>query len=572
MNNNLQKLEKDLRAFAKRCKDIKYTRALLFVFLLTGLLSMAAPADNVETARRDLNTSITDMKKLFREAKQENNKLMKGSNLELIQLMEQGDQVVKSPWSSWQYGMNYFYNSWTGTYKGRGDKTPNQKYERFSSSKFAAYSGGKYGTTDLNSKVIEPISSVPIDAAVKPKIATIKTVDSVDEPKLVTPTLNISVSTVAPSSTTVPSITPPSITIPGITMSNVSGFTLIFPNSGDIAPGKHLINGSYEVSINNSTRYLSAQSDRPAPAAIEYAMFHEFGGNYSPISKDETITMEGVAEADNTYIDGSGNKRFYGGGSRFAYVDDVRNSASGVTFTLKNNATINLVGPAIAAIVNEETSYTDGNVTTNITNVGRINDESEQLTYNDEYEGTLRATISTAEGGSRKFKVNSWKKIGYKVGIAQTTEETISHTSGTNYELFNGSTDSNNFSVDFEKKFNTANSGTNPFSSGTTKIDGSTMMINGQNVVSSGGVIHFSGDYSTGIQVASAKIPVVSSSWPAGTPTTWSDNGSRSLVRANNKADGYMQLDGAYSYGMKLAGAALYVQDNDWETKKIKIL
>ena len=568
MSNNLQKLAKDLRAFAKRCKDIKYTRALLFVFLLTGLLSMAAPADNVETARRDLNTSITDMKKLFREAKQENNKLMKGSNLELIQLMEQGDQVVKSPWSSWQYGMNYFYNSWTGTYKGRGDKTPNQKYERFSSSKFAAYSGGKYGTTDLNSKVIEPISSVPIDAAVKPKIATIKTVDSVDEPKLVTPILNISVSTVAPSSTTVPSITPPSITIPGITMSNVSGFTLIFPNSGDIAPGKHLINGSYEVSINNSTRYLSAQSDRPAPAAIEYAMFHEFGGNYSPISKDETITMEGVAEADNTYIDGSGNKRFYGGGSRFAYVDDVRNSASGVTFTLKNNATINLVGPAIAAIVNEETSYTDGNVTTNITNVGRINDESEQLTYNDEYEGTLRATISTAEGGSRKFKVNSWKKIGYKVGIAQTTEETISHTSGTNYELFNGSTDSNNFSVDFEKKFNTANSGTNPFSSGTTKIDGSTMMINGQNVVSSGGVIHFSGDYSTGIQVASAKIPVVSSSWPAGTPTTWSDNGSRSLVRANNKADGYMQLDGAYSYGMKLAGAALYVQDNDWETKK----
>ena len=169
MSNNLQKLAKDLRAFAKRCKDIKYTRALLFVFLLTGLLSMAAPADSVETARKDLNTSITDMKKLFKEAKQENNKLMKGSNLELIQLMEQGDQVVKTPWLSWQYGMNYFYNSWTGTYKGRGDKTPNQKYERFSSSKFAAYSGGKYGTTDLNSKVIEPISAVPVDAAVKPK-------------------------------------------------------------------------------------------------------------------------------------------------------------------------------------------------------------------------------------------------------------------------------------------------------------------------------------------------------------------------------------------------------------------
>ena len=129
MSNNLQKLAKDLRAFAKRCKDIKYTRALLFVFLLTGLLSMAAPADNVETARKDLNTSITDMKKLFKEAKQENNKLMKGSNLELIQLMEQGDHVVKTPWSSWQYGMNYFYSDWRGTYKGRGDKKEKYPYE-----------------------------------------------------------------------------------------------------------------------------------------------------------------------------------------------------------------------------------------------------------------------------------------------------------------------------------------------------------------------------------------------------------------------------------------------------------
>ncbi len=213
MSNNLQKLAKDLRAFAKRCKDIKYTRALLFVFLLTGLLSMAAPADNVETARKDLNTSITDMKKLFKEAKQENNKLMKGSNLELIQLMEQGDHVVKSPWSSWQYGMNYFYNSWTGTYKGRGDKTPNQKYERFSSSKFAAYSGGKYGTTDLNSKVIEPISSVPIDAAVKPKDIQ-KEALNINLPQIGAPTAPVvTVNAKSVSGVSAVSVTPPSVSL-----------------------------------------------------------------------------------------------------------------------------------------------------------------------------------------------------------------------------------------------------------------------------------------------------------------------------------------------------------------------
>lgn len=72
---------------------------------------------------KTLRTSITDMKKLFKEAKHENNKLMKNSNLELIQLMEQGDHVVKSPWSSWQFGMNYFYSDWRGTYKGEGIKT-----------------------------------------------------------------------------------------------------------------------------------------------------------------------------------------------------------------------------------------------------------------------------------------------------------------------------------------------------------------------------------------------------------------------------------------------------------------
>ena len=173
MSNNLQKLAKDLRAFAKRCKDIKYTRALLFVFLLTGLLSMAAPADNVETARKDLNTSITDMKKLFKEAKQENNKLMKGSNLELIQLMEQGDHVVKSPWSSWQYGMNYMYNDWRGTYKGRGDKSKEnlnlaRKTDPLERFKFSSQMSATYGTTSLD-LVYEPPREVEVSAGIRPK-------------------------------------------------------------------------------------------------------------------------------------------------------------------------------------------------------------------------------------------------------------------------------------------------------------------------------------------------------------------------------------------------------------------
>ena len=43
--------------------------------------------------------------------------------------MEQGDQVVKSPWASWQFGANYMYNDWQSSYKGRGDKDKLYPYE-----------------------------------------------------------------------------------------------------------------------------------------------------------------------------------------------------------------------------------------------------------------------------------------------------------------------------------------------------------------------------------------------------------------------------------------------------------
>lgn len=138
---------------------------------------------------------------------------------------------------------------------------------------------------------------------------------------------------VTPSTASVPSITPPKVNIPTVSMRNVEGFTLVFPNSGDIPPAKHMINGTYPVSVNSSTRYTSASSDRPVPANIEYVMYHEIAGNFFQISKDEKITMTGSTTANN--INGS---NFYGGGSRFAYIDDVRNSVPGLTFTLENQS------------------------------------------------------------------------------------------------------------------------------------------------------------------------------------------------------------------------------------------
>ena len=131
MTNHLNKLRKELRSFAKRNKNFKYTEMSLFVFLMTRMLTFTQQTvltKDIETKKQEINTSFDDIYKELKKTKAENNKLMKNYNLELIQLMEQGDHVVKSPWSSWQHGANYFYNDWNGTYKGRGDKEEKYPY------------------------------------------------------------------------------------------------------------------------------------------------------------------------------------------------------------------------------------------------------------------------------------------------------------------------------------------------------------------------------------------------------------------------------------------------------------
>ena len=131
MTNNLRKIKQDLCSFAKRHKDFKYTDSALFVFLLTGLISVknisfAKSKDSeLESQKGKILDFTKEMKKKVSKTREENDKLLKSSNLELIQLMEQGDHVIKSPWSSWQYGINYYYDNWRGSFKGLGDKKRN---------------------------------------------------------------------------------------------------------------------------------------------------------------------------------------------------------------------------------------------------------------------------------------------------------------------------------------------------------------------------------------------------------------------------------------------------------------
>ena len=137
MTNNLLNLKKNLKSFAKRCKDFKYTDSALLTFLLSGMLISTGQvfAETVTNSQinnqvSQINTSINQMRTDFKRARAENNKLIKDTNLELTQLMEQGDHVTKSPWSSWQFGANGFYSDWHGTYKGKGNKISNIIYKR----------------------------------------------------------------------------------------------------------------------------------------------------------------------------------------------------------------------------------------------------------------------------------------------------------------------------------------------------------------------------------------------------------------------------------------------------------
>ena len=249
MTNNLRKLKKDLCSFAKKCREFKYTDSALITFLITGGISISnnlfsSEVDkSIEAQKQTISTSIKDIHNQFTEARKENDKLLKKTNLELIQLMEQGDHVVKSPWSSWQYGANAFTNNWNGTYKGRGDKKEKYPYEGIferDSNKFNRYVSPvsrNYGTlssSNVNPKsassnnrtglktsygiessisVEEPITSLELSAGIKPRMIDKQplniTLGPVNAPNA--PVLSISAPT--PIAAAPPTIVPPTVTL-----------------------------------------------------------------------------------------------------------------------------------------------------------------------------------------------------------------------------------------------------------------------------------------------------------------------------------------------------------------------
>jgi len=146
----------------------------MFAKLTSDIEKTSTPTtEEINTSKGNLRNSIGNLQEKINLARRENAKEVEGLRLELIQLMEQGNQVVKSPWSSWQFGANYFYDNWGSAYKGRGDKQANKILTRDTSKTLNRFlestaNSTSYGSTNLK-LVKEPSVEITIAAGVRPK-------------------------------------------------------------------------------------------------------------------------------------------------------------------------------------------------------------------------------------------------------------------------------------------------------------------------------------------------------------------------------------------------------------------
>ena len=253
MSNNLQQAKKDLKAFAKRAKNVKYTESLLFSYLITGMITFSIglnTSSNVlyERMNKELVMSADKTRTAIKKKKKANEEAIEDLNLELIQLMEQGDQVVKSKWASWQFGSNTFILSSNGAYKGRGDKAAKYPFNGIFTRGNWADNGilstrrRGFGSAPIHSSnvdtrsyglasllhVQEPEVEIQIMANVRPKSVTKEEISinpQIDMPReVVRPAINLSVTS---------PITAPTILIPTLKAININ--VPDTPNPGEVS-------------------------------------------------------------------------------------------------------------------------------------------------------------------------------------------------------------------------------------------------------------------------------------------------------------------------------------------------
>ena len=349
MTNELRQLAKDLKAFAKRCKEFKYTESALFAFPLLGLTSFAETSTTdraIQNQRQEISTSIGDMRQQFRKIKTENDKLMKDYNLELIQLMEQGDHVVKSPWSSWQYGANTILNDWHGSYKGRGDKKEKYPYEgvlKRSSDPYERSVSPDSKNYSLLSKTTDPRSAssnnrqgmkgygIASTKQVKEPIVGFEVNAGINPRKFTAPTVT-PLNATQPNLPTAINFEPPQLTVPVIIPANVNiqvvDLDSYWNSYGDTVLGKNVnVTGTHKTSEGSSLTGTAPVPQKKDNAIVEYIQ----GGP----STSYNSAANSVMEVDVTK-------------KRAVTLDPISASTSRLEFT--NNGTILLTADETGGI------------------------------------------------------------------------------------------------------------------------------------------------------------------------------------------------------------------------------
>ena len=435
-----------LPMFAKLLSDIEETTENR-----TEVLSSIANSENISSetqtptieeikaGKENLKNSVENLQNKIDTARRENNKEINGLRLELIQLMEQGNQVVKSPWSSWQFGANYFYENWGSSYKGRGDKKEKYPFEgiytrsddlflrnvspdselygkyikatkddainsALSSTLLARGRSTSYGLAS-NNGAQEPITTIELGASVKPKniskspitvlapvisVAAVTPLLTPEPPDAPTPpVIKIPVfNPVAPEKITVSLPTPPTFNIKLGSYRNYMTQNFL----GDVDGGRHSGNGqSYNASdtqtIDGSTLTQTAIYSWASPSA------RVAGANF-----DSAILK---AYFDYTTMSGSGGGTL--AVTNAMTIDSIRGSIADpdptarpwnnqdflvggsriATLdnargggTIRNEATINMVGPLVVGY--EIQNDNAGTGKREVLNVGTLTDDAEK--------------------------------------------------------------------------------------------------------------------------------------------------------------------------------------------------
>ncbi|MFC2736952.1 MAG: autotransporter-associated N-terminal domain-containing protein [Leptotrichia wadei] len=443
----------------------KYTDSALIIFLMTGMISIttnlfpaATTAKSIETQRQEISSSIKGLHQKVKETRRENEKLLKDTNLELVKLMEQGDHVVKSPWSSWQFGMNYIYNDWHGTYKGRGDKESKYPYSGIFERSTNVYErtispdSSQYGLLSKNRRpnfasgsskgfgiasfkpVKEPIVPFEVNAGIRPRSIN-KSAIRIADKTAVTPTLPEAISFTPPKPVIgLPRL--PKLPAPPAFNIQLGSYCNWMTGCGVGTDGRGYDNTyhGYAVSVNGGTvngtltdgrpslRYSWSADDRRGSLSKSILLNAYFDTNSSyTLTTPLTITSinpltQPQKDAETTAGRGYNSQKFLVGGSRIATMDNVGTSGA----TLENKATVNLVGPLTIGfeVQNDPETSSDRN----LINSGTITDAEEASST--ALNGVLAkgASLSLTGDNAITVKRTSEGYTGYKVGLILTYE------------------------------------------------------------------------------------------------------------------------------------------------------